>query len=82
MMHNLSIARKQLDHILRMRSIVLAIWTSVFITSKSMPNMYTLHDIDTKMYPDALCLDGSPAAFWYRPGYGDGSNKVSIIQLI
>ena len=26
----------------------------------------------------AACLDGSPQAFYYRPGYGDGATKFNI----
>jgi hypothetical protein len=54
------------------------VWTSVFILSSSMLSLYTLHKVDTELYPNALCLDGSAAGFWFRPGYGDGASKFII----
>jgi hypothetical protein len=43
-----------------------------------MPSIYTLHKIDLELYPNAVCLDGTPAGFWLRPGYGDGASKFLI----
>jgi hypothetical protein len=40
--------------------------------------VYILHKVDTVKYPEAKCLDGSPGAFWYHPGYGSGIDKFKI----
>ena len=46
---------------------VMFLLIAVFANSK--PSIYSLHSIDIELFPNALCLDGSPAAFWHRPGY-------------
>jgi hypothetical protein len=31
--------------------------------------------MDLEKFPNARCLDGSPAGFWFLPGHGSGSDK-------
>ena len=44
----------------------------------SKTNVWTRFNLDLEQYPLALCLDGSPGAFWFFPGYGTGSDKYAI----
>jgi len=37
--------------------------------------------IDTDKYPNALCLDGSPGAFWFAPGSGTGIIYKIVIDV-
>lgn len=34
--------------------------------------------INTTLYPEAVCNDGSPAVFYFRPGTGSGANRWVI----
>ena len=33
---------------------------------------WQMNKIDVAKYPNAVCLDGSPGAFWFSPGSGSG----------
>ena len=37
-----------------------------WIIAECTNNIYVLHKVDTKKFPNALCLDGSPGAFWFN----------------
>lgn len=34
--------------------------------------------VNTKLYPNALCLDGTPAGYWFLQGYGEGADKYIL----
>jgi hypothetical protein len=40
-----------------------------------------LHEVDTAMFPDALCNDGSPAVLHYRPYRGEANRDRWVISL-
>ena len=40
--------------------------------------IWNLFLVDTSKFNFAVCLDGSPAGFWFLPGYGSGAEKFVI----
>ena len=53
----------------------LALFTLLVVLSESQPERsWKLFKIDLSVYPDALCLDGSPGGFYVLPGIGEGSS--------
>ena len=57
---------------------VLSLFAIILVVVTAAPIMYTLTTVDNDKYPNALCLDGSPAAFWFNKGSGSGVNKYII----
>ena len=48
------------------------------VPSTDSSTQWTLVKLDLSIYPNAVCLDGSPAGFWFLKGSGSGANKFVI----
>ncbi len=40
-----------------------------------------LYEVDTSVFPDALCNDGTPAVLYYRPFRGDANRNRWVVSL-
>jgi hypothetical protein len=49
-----------------------------YISSAFGDEIWKLYKMNLSKFPNALCLDGSPAAFWFLQGSGSGANKFKI----
>jgi hypothetical protein len=58
--------------------LLLLLLVAGLIPSVLADEIWTLIKMDLQKFPNAKCLDGSPAAFWFLPGHGSGANKFKI----
>lgn len=59
----------------------LALVTLLVVLCESQPERsWKLFKLDLNIYPDALCLDGSPGGFYVLPGIGEGSSTYLLLQ--
>ena len=54
------------------------LFTTVALASTQLPLNLTI--IDTVASPKAKCIDGSPPAYYFRPGTGDGAKKAILFM--
>lgn len=54
---------------------VVFLFTFVFFSSSSQRSSFSLHILKERQDEGAVCLDGSPPGYMYRPGHGSGKTK-------
>jgi hypothetical protein len=52
--------------------------TGAEVAGPTLSGVFQLTKLDIGKYPEARCPDGSPAAYYYSPGGGNGAKKWSI----
>jgi hypothetical protein len=64
----------------KLNTIFLVTLSALFVKSQPIPREWQLFKLDLSLYPDALCLDGSPGAFYLLPGVGEGASDFVAHQ--